>query len=66
VDEYEKAKVTPVTILNRILMKKSNKTATIGLTHWSNLFEEDARWDELSRQGEKIVTTHDLWWGRER
>jgi hypothetical protein len=48
------------------LMKKSNKTATIGLTHWSNLFEEDARWDELSRQGEKIVTTHDLWWGRER
>jgi hypothetical protein len=43
VDEYEKAKVTPVTILNRILMKKSNKTATIGLTHWSNLFEEDAR-----------------------
>lgn len=43
VDEYEKAKVTPVTILDRILMKKSNKTATIGLTHWSNLFEEDAR-----------------------
>jgi hypothetical protein len=42
VDEYEKAKVTPVTILDRILMKKSNKTATIGLTHWSNLFEEDA------------------------
>ena len=42
VDEYGKAKVTPVAILDKMLMKKSNKTTIMGLMHWSNLLEKDA------------------------
>ena len=46
-DEYGKVKVYPITNLERKLMKKGNKAATVGLVQWSNLSDEDAIWEDL-------------------
>ena len=48
VDEEERVKVYPVTILERKLMKKDNRAVVAGLIQWSNSFPEDATWEELT------------------
>nr|TKR98303.1 hypothetical protein D5086_0000204380 [Populus alba] len=47
-DEEGRVKVYPVTILDRKLMKKGNTAVVAGLIQWSNLFPEDATWEELT------------------
>jgi hypothetical protein len=40
--------IMPLAILDRKLMKKGNGEATAVLVQWSNLYLEDATWEDLS------------------
>jgi hypothetical protein len=39
--------IVPIAILDRKMMKKDNRAVTAGLIQWSNLFPEDATWEDL-------------------
>jgi hypothetical protein len=39
--------IVPIAILDRKIMKKDNRAVTAGLIQWSNLFPEDATWEDL-------------------
>ena len=46
-DESSKATVSPIEILERRIMKKGDRAVAAGLIKWSNLFTEDATWEDL-------------------
>lgn len=46
VDEYEMVKFSPITILDKKIMKK-NRVVVMVLIQWSNLFKEDATRKDL-------------------
>ena len=39
--------IVPIAILDRKMMKKDNRVVTAGLIQWSNLYPEDATWEDL-------------------
>ena len=47
-DKEGRMRIMPVAILDRKLMKRGNGAATAVLVQWSNLFPEDATWEDLS------------------
>jgi len=47
-DKEGRMQIMPLTILDRKLMKKGNGAATAVLVQWSNLYPEDATWEDLS------------------
>lgn len=46
-DESSKVKVSPIEILERRIIKKGDRAVAAGLIKWSNLFTEDATWEDL-------------------
>jgi len=40
--------IMPIAILDRKLMKKGNGVATVVLVQWSNLYQEDATWEDVT------------------
>jgi hypothetical protein len=40
--------IVPIAILDRKLMKKGNGVATVVLVQWSNLYQEDATWEDVT------------------
>jgi hypothetical protein len=47
-DKEGRMQIMPLAILDRKLMKKGNGAATAVLVQWSNLYPEDATWEDLS------------------
>ena len=39
--------IVPIAILDRKMMMKDNRAVTTGLIQWSNLYPEDATWEDL-------------------
>ena len=46
-DREGRMHIVPVAILDRKIMKKDNRAVTAGLIQWSNLYPEDATWEDL-------------------
>lgn len=46
-DKEGRMQIVPIAILDRKIMKKDNRAVTAGLIQWSNLFPEDATWEDL-------------------
>jgi hypothetical protein len=47
-DKEGRMQIVPIAILDRKLMKKGNGAATVVLVQWSNLYQEDATWEDLT------------------
>ncbi|XP_073268339.1 uncharacterized protein [Populus alba] len=47
-DKEGRMRIMPLAILDRKLMKKGNRASTAVLVQWSNLYLEDATWEDLS------------------
>jgi len=47
-DKKGRMQIVPIAILDRKLMKKGNGAATAVLVQWSNLYPEDATWEDLN------------------
>jgi len=41
-DEYERVKITPMTIFDKMVIKKGNIAVTMGLIRWCDLYKEDS------------------------
>ena len=46
-DKEGRMHIMPIAILDRKIMKKDNRAVTVGLIQWSNLYPEDATWEDL-------------------
>ena len=46
-DKEGRMQIVPIAILDRKMMKKDNWAVTAGLIQWSNLYPEDAKWEDL-------------------
>jgi hypothetical protein len=47
-DKEGRMQIVPIAILDRKLMKKGNGAATVVLVQWSNRYQEDATWEDLT------------------
>jgi hypothetical protein len=50
INDYGLVKVHPQAILDRKIMRKGDRSATMVLVQWSNLLKEDATREELDDQ----------------
>lgn len=46
-DKEGRMQIVPIAILYRKMMKKDNQAVTAGSIQWSNLYPEDATWEDL-------------------
>jgi hypothetical protein len=46
-DKEGQMQIVPIAMLDRKMMKKDNWAVTAGLIQWSNLYPEDATWEDL-------------------
>ena len=47
IDKEGRMQIVPIAILDRKMIKKDNRAVTTGLIQWSNLYPEDATWEDL-------------------
>jgi hypothetical protein len=46
-DKEGRMQIVLIAILDRKMIKKDNRAVTAGLIQWSNLYPEDATWEDL-------------------